>query len=157
MLPMGIQLRNLFALMCALNGTWSSRNVSCQGWVLGSITASRPNTRRNGPPMPIEEHQDIKDSLDGRKFLEKHLDCPGSGPGQVGPDLSWGVQVQVPNGPDLRSEPGPDPNRTHRYLNVLSFWSPLTGLTFYPNSHRSYPDDVTTTTTTTTTTTATHQ
>ena len=40
-------------------------------------TSVRPNTRKNGPPSPIEELQDIKDSLEGRKFLEKHsLLCP---------------------------------------------------------------------------------
>jgi hypothetical protein len=44
-------------------------------------TAARPNTRRNGPPSPIEEQQDIKDSLEGRKFLEKHsLMCPPGEP-----------------------------------------------------------------------------
>src|SRR6202522_3389663 len=41
----------------------------------------RPNTRRNGPPTLIEEHQDVKDSLEGRKFLEKHsLICPPGEP-----------------------------------------------------------------------------
>src|ERR1700678_994800 len=40
-------------------------------------TTNRPNTRRNRPPTPIEEQQDIKDSLDGRKYLEKNsLLCP---------------------------------------------------------------------------------
>ena len=44
---------------------------------MGTNTATRPATRRNGPPATIEEHQDIKDSLDGRRFLEKHsLLCP---------------------------------------------------------------------------------
>ena len=43
--------------------------------------ATRPNTRRNGPPTLIEEHQDVKDSLEGRKFLEKHsLLCPPGEP-----------------------------------------------------------------------------
>jgi len=41
----------------------------------------RPNTRRNGPSTLIEEHQDVKDSLEGRKFLEKHsLICPPGEP-----------------------------------------------------------------------------
>jgi hypothetical protein len=31
----------------------------------------RPNTRRSGPSAIVEEHQDVKDSLEGRKFLEK--------------------------------------------------------------------------------------
>jgi hypothetical protein len=44
-------------------------------------TATRPNTRRNRPPTPVEEHQDIKDLLEGRKFLEKHyLLCPPGEP-----------------------------------------------------------------------------
>jgi hypothetical protein len=44
-------------------------------------TASRPNTRRNGPPTLSEERQDIKDSQEGRKFLEKHsLLCPPGEP-----------------------------------------------------------------------------
>src|ERR1700678_1676071 len=44
-------------------------------------TATRPNTCRNRPPTPAEEHQDIKDSLDGRKFLKKHyLLCPPGEP-----------------------------------------------------------------------------
>ena len=44
------------------------------------ITA-KPNTRRNGPPTLAEEQQDIKDSQDGRKFLEKHLLlCPPGEP-----------------------------------------------------------------------------
>ena len=43
--------------------------------------AIKPNTRRNGPPTLIEEHQDIKDYRDGRKFLEKHLLlCPPGEP-----------------------------------------------------------------------------
>ena len=43
--------------------------------------ATKPNTRRNGPPTLIEEQQHIKDSRDGRKFLEKHLLlCP---PGEL--------------------------------------------------------------------------
>ena len=33
----------------------------------------RPNTRRNGPPALTKEIQDVKDSLEGRKYLEKHL------------------------------------------------------------------------------------
>jgi hypothetical protein len=44
-------------------------------------TATKPNTRRNGPPALLEEHQDVKDSQEGRKFLEKHfLLCPPSEP-----------------------------------------------------------------------------
>src|SRR6202522_1199418 len=45
-------------------------------------TTTRPNTRINGPPTPIEEQQDIKDSLDGRKYLEKFslLCLPGEPP-----------------------------------------------------------------------------
>ena len=51
--------------------------------------AVRPNTRRNGPPTLIEEHQDIKDSLEGRKFLEKHsLLCP---PGEPPTHLSLSI------------------------------------------------------------------
>ena len=46
-----------------------------------SGTAVRPNTRRNGPTAIPEELQDIKDSLEGRKFLEKHaLLCPPGEP-----------------------------------------------------------------------------
>src|ERR1700678_804902 len=46
---------------------------------LGSAT--RPNTRRNGPLTPAEDRQDIKDSLEARKFLEKHsLLCPAGEP-----------------------------------------------------------------------------
>lgn len=42
---------------------------------------SRPKTRRTGPPAPIEEHQEVKDSLEGRKFLEKlSLLCPPGEP-----------------------------------------------------------------------------
>ena len=41
----------------------------------------RPNTRRNGPPALAEDCQDVKDSLEGRKFLEKHsLLCPPGEP-----------------------------------------------------------------------------
>jgi hypothetical protein len=44
-------------------------------------TVLRPNTRRNGPTALIEDHQDIKDALEGRKFLEKHsLICPPGEP-----------------------------------------------------------------------------
>ena len=40
-------------------------------------TTSRPTTRCNGTSVIIEELQDIKDSLEGRKYLEKHsLLCP---------------------------------------------------------------------------------
>ena len=44
------------------------------------ITAAR-NTHRNGTSVIIEELQDIKDSLEGRKYLEKHsLLCPPGEP-----------------------------------------------------------------------------
>ena len=44
-------------------------------------TAVRTNTRRNGNSIIIEDLQDIKDSLEGRKFLEKHsLLCPPGEP-----------------------------------------------------------------------------
>jgi len=36
-------------------------------------TATRSNSRRSGNSVIIEELQDIKDSIEGRKFLEKHL------------------------------------------------------------------------------------
>jgi hypothetical protein len=43
--------------------------------------AIKPNTRRNGTSTLVEEHQDIKDSQEGRKFLEKHLLlCPPGEP-----------------------------------------------------------------------------
>ena len=45
----------------------------------GSTT--RPNTRRNGPPPLLEDHQDVKDPLEGRKYLEKYsLLCPPGEP-----------------------------------------------------------------------------
>ena len=47
--------------------TKSTRNSPNSG------TAIRPNTRRNGNTLIIEELQDIKDPIEGRKFLEKHL------------------------------------------------------------------------------------
>jgi hypothetical protein len=44
-------------------------------------TTVRPSTRRNGPTTLIEELQDIKEALEGRKFLEKHsLLCPPGEP-----------------------------------------------------------------------------
>ena len=44
-------------------------------------TATKPNTRSTGASTLIEETQDIKDHLDGRKFLEKHsLLCPPGEP-----------------------------------------------------------------------------
>ena len=44
-------------------------------------TATKPNTRRNATSTLVEEMQDIKDHIDGRKFLEKHsLLCPPSEP-----------------------------------------------------------------------------
>ena len=44
-------------------------------------TSARPNTRRNGTSTLIEDLQDIKDSLEGRKYLEKHfLLCPPGEP-----------------------------------------------------------------------------
>jgi hypothetical protein len=46
-----------------------------------SSMATRPNTRRTGPPSLIEDHQDVKDSVEGRKYLEKHsLLCPPGEP-----------------------------------------------------------------------------
>jgi hypothetical protein len=55
----------------------STRNSPSQT----TATATRPNTRRNGPPTLIEEHQDIKNLTEGRKFLEKHsLLCPPGEP-----------------------------------------------------------------------------
>src|ERR1700678_591263 len=43
--------------------------------------STRPNTRRTGPPVMLEEQQDIRDALDGRKFLEKcSLLCPPGEP-----------------------------------------------------------------------------
>ena len=47
----------------------------------GTATGTRPNTRRNGTSIIIEELQDIKDSNEGRKYLEKHsLLCPPGEP-----------------------------------------------------------------------------
>ena len=44
-------------------------------------TATRSNLRRNGTSVIVEESQDIKDSNEGRKFLEKHLLlCPPGEP-----------------------------------------------------------------------------
>jgi hypothetical protein len=44
-------------------------------------TATRANTRRNGVSIIIEELQDIKDPIGGRKYLEKHsLLCPPGEP-----------------------------------------------------------------------------
>ena len=44
-------------------------------------TATRPNTRRNGTSIIIEELQEIKDSLEGRKYLKKlYLLCPPGEP-----------------------------------------------------------------------------
>ena len=44
-------------------------------------TATKPNTRSTGASTLVEETQDIKDHLDGRKFLEKHsLLCPPGEP-----------------------------------------------------------------------------
>ena len=44
-------------------------------------TTSRPTTRCNGMSVIIEELQDMKDSLEGRKYLEKHsLLCPPGKP-----------------------------------------------------------------------------
>ena len=41
----------------------------------------RPNTRRNGTSLIIEDLQDIKDPLEGCKYLEKHsVLCP---PGEL--------------------------------------------------------------------------
>jgi len=43
--------------------------------------STRPNTRRTGPAVILEEQQDIRDALDGRKFLEKcSLLCPPGEP-----------------------------------------------------------------------------
>ena len=40
-------------------------------------TNVRPNTQRNGTSIILEDLQDIKDPLDGQRFLEKHsLLCP---------------------------------------------------------------------------------
>ena len=55
--------------------TESTRNSPNPG------TAIRPNTRQNGNALIIEELQDIKDSIEGRKYLEKHLLlCPPGEP-----------------------------------------------------------------------------
>ena len=44
-------------------------------------TATRINTRRNGTSIIIEDLQDVKNSKDGRKYLEKHsLLCPPGKP-----------------------------------------------------------------------------
>ena len=44
-------------------------------------TSTRLNTRRNGTSTLIEDLQDIKDPLEGRKYLEKHsLLCPPGEP-----------------------------------------------------------------------------
>jgi hypothetical protein len=46
-----------------------------------ATTTTKPNTRSTGPPTLIEEQQDVKDSQDGRKYLEKHsLLCPPGEP-----------------------------------------------------------------------------
>ena len=44
-------------------------------------TATKPNTRRNGTSTLVEEMQEIRDHMDGRKYLEKHsLLCPPGEP-----------------------------------------------------------------------------
>ena len=46
-----------------------------------SRPTTRTDTRRNGTTSILKEHQDIKDALEGRKFLEKHsLLCPPGEP-----------------------------------------------------------------------------
>ena len=44
-------------------------------------TASRPNTCKNGLSLILEYHQDIKDSLEGKNYLEQlSLLCPAGEP-----------------------------------------------------------------------------
>ena len=52
----------------------------------GSSSESRPNTRSSNLGLIIpEEHQDIKNAAEGRKFLEKHsLLCPPGEPATNG-------------------------------------------------------------------------
>jgi hypothetical protein len=88
-----------------------------------------------------------------------HLDCPRFGPGPFwtwsglnqtyrskgpgqrlcGPALPWEVQVQIPSGPDLGFEPGPDPNRTHHSqvpVMSLSLYPPPT-MTAWPRHNNA--------------------
>src|ERR1700678_2844159 len=63
----------------AQNKDRSTSNSNRSSPNLGPST--RPNTCQNGPPPLMEDYQDIKDSLEGRKYLEKHsLLCP---PGEL--------------------------------------------------------------------------
>ena len=62
----------------AINARGSSSDSTRSSPNTGII---RPNTRRNGPSSLPEELQEIKDSLEGRKYLEKHsLLCPAGEP-----------------------------------------------------------------------------
>ena len=59
----------------------SSDSRSSPSAAPGTATGTRPNTRRNGTSIIIEDLQDIKDSNEGRKYLEKYsLLCPPGEP-----------------------------------------------------------------------------
>src|SRR5271168_4979812 len=76
-LPSHTRLSNMPTITQNKDRSTSNSNTSSPN--PGSTT--RPNTRRNGPPPLLEDHQDVKDPLEGRKYLEKYsLLCPPGEP-----------------------------------------------------------------------------
>lgn len=66
-------------LFAAINKDRSTSSSTCSSPNPG--TATKPNTRSSASSTIVEEMQEIKDSTDGQKFLEKHiLLCP---PGEI--------------------------------------------------------------------------
>src|SRR5271168_5582719 len=76
-LPSHTRLSNMPTITQNKDRSTSNSNTSSPN--PGSTT--RPNTRRNGPPPLLEDHQDVKDPLEGWKYLEKYsLLCPPGEP-----------------------------------------------------------------------------
>ena len=65
----------------ASNRNKSSSNTDKDPESANSNSTTRPNTRKNGSSFILEDLQDVNDSLEGRKYLEKHsLFCPPGEP-----------------------------------------------------------------------------